>query len=97
MNDILSKIDPWLVFGFFAQALFMVRFVIQWLASEYHKKSVTPIYFWYVSLAGSVAMIVYSWHIQDPVFLVGQIIVFFIYIRNIVLMRREQKTHDQML
>jgi len=91
MSEIFAKIDAWLIFGFFAQSLFLLRFVIQWLYSEYHKKSLIPIAFWYVSLVGAVAIAIYAWHIKDPVFLAGQSVVFFIYIRNIILMRREQK------
>ncbi len=88
MNNLLN-IDGWIVFGFFAQFLFMSRFVVQWLYSEYHKRSVTPIYFWYLSLFGSAAIMLYSYHIRDPVFFFGQLVVFLIYIRNIILMRNE--------
>jgi len=36
----------WLVVGFSGQALFSMRFIVQWLKSEREKKSVVPLAFW---------------------------------------------------
>ena len=41
----------WLTVGFLAQALFSMRFIIQWIASERVKRSIVPEAFWYFSLA----------------------------------------------
>jgi len=57
----------WLIFGFFGQALFFMRFFIQWLASERRKESVIPIYFWYFSLGGGAILLTYAIHLRDPV------------------------------
>ena len=86
----MFTIDGWVLFGFFAQFLFFLRFLVQWLYSEYYGKSIIPIYFWYISLVGSVAIIIYAWHRKDIVILSGQILVFFIYIRNIMLAREKE-------
>ena len=75
----------WLVFGFFAQGLFFMRFFIQWMASERRKESYVPVYFWYFSLAGGLSLLIYSVHIRDPVFILGQGIGVFIYVRNLIL------------
>lgn len=86
------SIDLWVIFGAFGTFLFFSRFLVQWLYSEYYKKSVIPVYFWYLSIAGSLVLIVYSYHRQDPVFFFGQLFALFVYFRNIVLTRREERT-----
>ena len=82
--------DPvWLAIGFLGQGLFSIRFIIQWLKSERIKRSVVPLAFWYFSLAGGVVLFVYSLHRRDPVFIVGQALGIFIYLRNLWLIHRE--------
>ena len=55
LHDVfVAQWDGWIVLGFVAQALFMMRFVVQWLASEKAKKSVMPVAFWFFSLGGGV-------------------------------------------
>ncbi|MEK7576120.1 MAG: lipid-A-disaccharide synthase N-terminal domain-containing protein [Patescibacteria group bacterium] len=88
------RIDYWLLFGFFAQFLFFLRFLVQWIYSEYHKKTVVPIYFWYLSLMGSVAIMIYAYHLKDPVFFIGQVFVFFIYWRNLYLAKRHEGENE---
>jgi hypothetical protein len=40
--------DPlWLIIGFAGQALFSMRFLVQWLQSEKVRRSVIPVAFWY--------------------------------------------------
>ena len=80
----------WLLFGFGAQGLFMLRFVVQWIASERKKRSVVPVAFWWLSLAGGLSLLVYSIHRRDPVFMFGQGLGCAIYIRNLVLIHRQQ-------
>jgi lipid-A-disaccharide synthase-like uncharacterized protein len=81
----------WLVLGFFAQALFTTRFLVQWIASEKQKQSVVPIYFWYISLAGGLLLLIYAIHIKDPVFILGQSAGVFIYTRNLMLIYKQKK------
>jgi lipid-A-disaccharide synthase-like uncharacterized protein len=73
----------WLVIGFTGQALFSMRFLVQWWASERQKRSVIPVAFWFFSLAGGVTLLSYAIYRQDPVFIVGQAGGLFIYSRNI--------------
>ncbi|MFN3828312.1 MAG: lipid-A-disaccharide synthase N-terminal domain-containing protein [Micavibrio sp.] len=73
----------WLVIGFLGQALFFMRFFVQWLASEKAKKSVIPDLFWYFSLGGGAVLFSYAVYRQDPVFMMGQGLGLFIYLRNI--------------
>lgn len=81
----------WLLFGFGAQAAFATRFLVQWVASERRKKSVMPVAFWYISLAGGLSLFIYAVHIANPVFMVGQAGGVFIYARNLVLIRRHRR------
>lgn len=82
------ELNWWVVFGLAAQGCFFLRFVVQWIASEKSKKSIIPIHFWYLSLIGGIGILVYSIHIGDIVFILGQGVGLLIYARNIILIRR---------
>lgn len=79
-----------LVIGFAGQAMFFMRFFVQWLYSEKHKRSLIPTAFWYFSLGGSFLLMTYAICKKDPVFIVGQSTGFIIYTRNLILIRRER-------
>jgi lipid-A-disaccharide synthase-like uncharacterized protein len=84
--------DPlWLAIGFLGQALFTMRFVVQWIKSERLRRSVVPKAFWYFSLAGGLTLFSYAVHRGDPVFIVGQGLGVFIYLRNLWLIYREHR------
>jgi lipid-A-disaccharide synthase-like uncharacterized protein len=88
--------DPlWLTVGFLGQALFSMRFIVQWIKSERMKRSVVPLAFWYFSLAGGAALLVYALHRNDPVFIVGQGLGIFIYLRNLWLIYHEPTVADE--
>ena len=80
----------WLAIGLAGQALFSARFLVQWLVSEKRKESVIPVAFWYLSLAGSAVLLSYALYRQDPVFILGQSMGSFIYLRNLWLIRRKR-------
>jgi lipid-A-disaccharide synthase-like uncharacterized protein len=80
----------WLLVGFGGQALFMGRFVIQWLASEREGRSVVPVAFWYFSILGALVLLAYAAHRRDPVFVSGQLLGVLIYLRNLHLIRLER-------
>jgi lipid-A-disaccharide synthase-like uncharacterized protein len=80
----------WIVIGFVAQGIFSARFIVQWIVSEKKKKSTIPKIFWYLSLAGSSILLVYALHRKDPVFILGQGVGIFIYIRNLMLWKEEK-------
>lgn len=82
--------DYWTFFGFLAQFVFFLRFVVQWLSSEKHKRSVIPIGFWYLSVVGSIMILIYAIQRSDPVFIFGQFFALAIYIRNIILRRKDK-------
>lgn len=80
----------WLVIGFVGQALFSMRFLVQWLHSERHKRSLVPIAFWYFSIGGGLTLLAYAIYRTDPVFIVGQVTGLFIYSRNLYFVHRER-------
>lgn len=77
-NDI-----AWLIIGFTGQALFGMRFIVQWIASERRRRSLIPVAFWYLSIAGGCILMSYAVHKQDPVFILGQTTGLLIYLRNL--------------
>lgn len=80
----------WLGIGFLGQSIFSARFLVQWFVSEKLKKSVIPVAFWYLSLAGGIVLLLYSIYKRDPVFILGQSTGVFIYLRNLFLIQRER-------
>jgi lipid-A-disaccharide synthase-like uncharacterized protein len=80
-----------LVLGFAGQALFSIRFIIQWIASEAKRQSVIPDAFWYFSLGGGVCLLTYAVLRSDPVFMLGQAGGLVVYTRNLVLIRRHRR------
>ena len=77
-----------IVIGFAGQGLFAMRFIIQWLSSEKQAKSVIPIAFWYFSIGGGSVLFLYAIWRQDLVFMSGQGLGLFIYLRNLYFVRR---------
>ena len=73
----------WIIIGFGGQALFMMRFVVQWWSSEKEKRVVVPVAFWYFSIFGGLVLTVYAIHRSDPVFIFGQGLGLLIYFRNL--------------
>jgi lipid-A-disaccharide synthase-like uncharacterized protein len=88
----MKSVTLWLIVGFAGQALFTMRFVIQWIQSERVRRSVIPEAFWYFSLAGGITLLAYALHRKDPVFIVGQAAGVFIYLRNLYLIKRHKRS-----
>ena len=82
----------WMSIGLAGQVLFMSRFLVQWISSESEQRSVIPVSFWYLSLAGSTLLLSYAVWRQDIVFMIGQGAGFFIYIRNLQLIAKRAAT-----
>lgn len=78
----------WLAFGLLGNLAFSSRFLVQWLASERAGRSYIPVSFWYLSLVGSAILLVYAVHRRDPVFVLAYTPNAFVYVRNLILIRR---------
>lgn len=85
------ELNFWIIFGLAAQGCFFLRFLVQWIYSERRKRSVIPVYFWYLSLIGGLGILIYSIHIMDIVFIIGQGMGLLVYARNLILIHGEKK------
>jgi lipid-A-disaccharide synthase-like uncharacterized protein len=91
LHDVfVIKLDAWVFLGFVAQALFSARFFVQWIASERAGRSVVPAAFWWFSIGGGLLLFVYALYRRDPVFIAGQGLGLFVYLRNIYFVLRER-------
>jgi lipid-A-disaccharide synthase-like uncharacterized protein len=81
----------WLAIGFIGQGIFTARFVVQWAASEKKRDSVVPVAFWWLSLFGGAVLLAYASYKQDKVFMVGQSLGVFIYLRNLMLVKKARR------
>jgi lipid-A-disaccharide synthase-like uncharacterized protein len=77
-----------LLLGFFSQGLFGLRLLIQLWNTEKYKTTEAPLLYWYTSLWAALLYLLYGVIRQDVVIIIGQIITYFIYIRNIQLQGR---------
>jgi lipid-A-disaccharide synthase-like uncharacterized protein len=89
--------NPWVLFGFGAQFMFMMRFVVQWIASERKQRSHVPVIFWYFSMAGGLMLLTYAIQRRDPVFILGQSLGLLIYMRNLILIYRRAWARRELL
>ena len=87
----IIDLNIWLFIGFFGQAIFASRFLIQWFYSEKAKKSYIPIGFWYLSIIGGASLLVYAISRKDPVIISGQMFGLIVYVRNLVLIYKQNK------
>lgn len=90
-------IEPLALFGFAAQFVFMMRFLIQWFVSERRGRSYVPVIFWWISLLGGVMLFVYAYLREDLVIMAGQLLGSVIYARNLMLIYRRQMRLRQRL
>jgi lipid-A-disaccharide synthase-like uncharacterized protein len=84
----------WIIYsiGFLAQLLFSGRLILQWILSEKSKKVLTPSIFWKLSLFASFLLFVYGYLRDDFAIMLGQILTYFIYIRNLQIQGEWSKT-----
>jgi lipid-A-disaccharide synthase-like uncharacterized protein len=87
----ITSFDGWVMIGYVGQTLFILRFGVQWYASEREGRSIIPLSFWYLSIGGAVLLCVYAIYLRNPVFILGQGPNVFIYIRNLMLIARVKK------
>lgn len=86
----MSALDlTWLGIGLVGQTMFVMRWFIQWLASEKAGRLVVPELFWYASLIGGLMVMAYGIYKPDPVIVLGQFGVF-IYARNVYFLWRQK-------
>ncbi len=90
-NVFVLQLNWWLILGYVGQALFGMRFFVQWVASERVGRSVIPVAFWFFSIGGGALLFAYALYIRDPVFILGQGFGLFVYLRNLYFVFRERR------
>jgi len=84
--------DPiWATIALVGQTVFAGRFVLQWIVSEYKKKSHVPTAFWVISVIGSLILLSYAIHIKNPIFMLAFSLNTLIYMRNLHLIYKHAK------
>lgn len=91
LNHLTISDIVWLTIGFGGQIVFTMRFLVQWLYSEKCRRSVIPIGFWYLSIIGSITLLIYAIHKLDPVFIAGQSFGILVYGRNLYFIYKERQ------
>ncbi|OGL59636.1 MAG: hypothetical protein A3J27_05565 [Candidatus Tectomicrobia bacterium RIFCSPLOWO2_12_FULL_69_37] len=82
---------PWEVFGLMGNACFGSRFIVQWIHSERVGRSEVPVVFWYLSLAGSVILLIYFFQRRSIIGVLAYLPNFVPYIRNLMLIAKEKR------
>jgi len=80
-------------FGFFAQFLFFARTIVQWFKSEHEGEIISPIIYWQISLLASMLMLTYGILRNDFSIVLGQVLVYSVYIRNLQLKKAWKNMH----
>ena len=80
----------WKMIGWLGNATFFSRFFVQWYATEKKKQVVVPTAFWWLSLTGSLLLLIYSLRKRDSVFIFAYAFTWIPYIRNLIIHRRHE-------
>jgi lipid-A-disaccharide synthase-like uncharacterized protein len=82
-----------IAFGFLAQFLFFARTIVQWFKSEQNGKVISPVIYWQLSLFASMLMLTYGILRNDFSIVLGQVLVYSVYVRNLQLKNAWKKMH----
>jgi lipid-A-disaccharide synthase-like uncharacterized protein len=83
------------ILGLVGNAVFSMRFLLQWIYSERAGRSVIPTSFWYWSIGGSLIMLMYFTFQRDPAGMLAYLPNSAIYLRNLHLIRRHARTKEE--
>ena len=83
----------WKVIGWMGNAVFSSRFLVQWYATEKKKQVVVPTVFWWLSLAGSLLLLIYALRQTDSVFIYAYLFPWIPYTRNLIIHYRHKRAH----
>jgi lipid-A-disaccharide synthase-like uncharacterized protein len=92
LNVFAYSVTPWTIVGMIGIAMFSLRWLVQLIASARAKKSIIPIYFWYLSAAGSLILIVYfAFGRSDVVGVVSNLLPLCLALCNLVIISRAKQ------
>ncbi len=83
--------SPWLIFGAVSYSLFTVRYLYQSYISHHAGESLLPGPFWYISIIAAASVQLYGIYRADIVLIISQAGGLIVYIRNIMLGRRNAR------
>src|SRR2546423_151114 len=83
----------WEIVGWLGNAVFFSRFFVQWYATEKLKRVVVPTTFWWLSLVGSLCLLLYGIYCKKSVFIFAYVFTWIPYIRNLIVHRRHAAEH----
>jgi lipid-A-disaccharide synthase-like uncharacterized protein len=81
----------WKIVGFTGILTFGSRFIVQWIYSEKLGESRIPPAFWWQSLVASLLCLAYFLRQKDSVGILGYAVNIIPYVRNIMLINKQQK------
>ncbi|HTW95110.1 MAG TPA: lipid-A-disaccharide synthase N-terminal domain-containing protein [Tepidisphaeraceae bacterium] len=81
----------WFWFGILGNIIFGSRFFVQWIHSERHKESRVPEAFWWISVVGSLILLMYFTHKRELVGVLGSGPNLIPYTRNLILIYRKKR------
>ncbi len=82
----------WKVVGWAGNAVFTSRFLVQWYATEKHRRVTVPALFWWLSLVGALLLLAYAvFHLHDSVIVASNAFSWILYGRNLIIHRRAQR------
>ena len=89
-----TEMVVWNIIGFSGQIVFGCRFIVQWFASEKKKQVVVPLAFWWLSLIGSLMIMLYAvFYDKHWVFLIATMFSWIPYVRGLMLHHRHAAAH----
>ncbi len=83
----------WKAIGWCGNAVFSSRFIVQWYATEKKKQVVVPTAFWWLSLIGSLLLLIYGLRQKDSVFIFAYAFTWIPYIRNLMIHHKNDKAN----
>ncbi len=88
--------NTWKVIGWIGNVAFFSRFFVQWYASEKQKRVVVPAAFWWLSLVGSILLLLYAlFYRKDSVFIFAYAFTWIPYIRNLIIQTRSSSVEGK--
>jgi len=84
----------WNIVGWTGQVVFFSRFVVQWYATEKKKQVVVPNAFWWLSIIGSLMLLLFGvFYDKHYVVIFGYAFSWIPYVRNLIIQNRHKQAH----